>query len=297
MNTIGVLARPDLAAAGSAIRDLVTWLRARGKRACVEEATAALAGDSVEPGCIVASGPDMAALADALVVLGGDGTLLAASRLLDRPIPVLGVNFGSLGFLTEITLPELYPTLESVLSGRFNLEERRLLRARIRRAGREDTTADVLNDVVITKAGPSRIIDLDVLVDELFVSSFRADGIIVSSPTGSTAYNLAAGGPIVRPTLPAMVVTPICPHMLSNRPLVVGDDSRVEVRLRAARDVEVYTALDGQETLALTDGDGVVVTGSPHRLKLVKAPGRDYFEVLRTKLRWGDANIRGGRKG
>jgi NAD+ kinase len=292
MNTIGVLARPELAEAGPAIRELVAWLRARGRRACLEEATATLAGDAALADCLVASGPDMAALADALVVLGGDGTLLAASRLLDRPIPVLGVNFGSLGFLTEITLPELYPTLESVLGGQFDHEERRLLRAVVRRAGREETTADVLNDVVITKAGPSRIIELDVLVDDIFVSSFRADGIIVSSPTGSTAYNLAAGGPIVRPTLPAMVLTPICPHMLSNRPLVVGDDARVEVRLRAARDVEVYTALDGQETLALADGDGVMVTGSPHRLKLVKAPGRDYFEVLRTKLRWGEAGAR-----
>jgi len=292
MNTIGVLARADLAEAGPAIRELVGWLRERGRRACLDETTAALAGEGAEPGCLVASGADMAALADALVVLGGDGTLLAASRLLERPIPVLGVNFGSLGFLTEITLPELYPALEGVLTGRYEHEDRRLLRALVHRRGRADSTADVLNDVVITKAGPSRIIELDVSVDGLFVSSFRADGIIVSSPTGSTAYNLAAGGPIVRPTLPAMVVTPICPHMLSNRPLVVGDESRVEVRLRAARDVDVYTALDGQETLALNDGDGVMVTGSPLRLKLVKAPGRDYFEVLRTKLRWGEASAR-----
>jgi NAD+ kinase len=165
----------------------------------------------------------------------------------------------------------------------------------VRRRGRAEVAADVLNDVVITKAGPSRIIELDVVVDGLFVSSFRADGIIVSSPTGSTAYNLAAGGPLLHPALPAMVVTPICPHMLTNRPLVLDDESRVEVRLRAARDVEVYTALDGQETLALTDGDGVVVTGSSLRLNLVRAPGRDYFEILRTKLRWGEASGKGGR--
>jgi NAD+ kinase len=295
MNTIGVLARADLREAGPAIRELVAWLRERERRACLDEATAALAGPDVEPGCLVASGSDMAALADALVVLGGDGTLLAASRLLQRPIPVLGVNFGSLGFLTEITLPELYPTLEGVLAGRFENEDRRLLRAVVRRGSRPEVTADVLNDVVITKAGPSRIIELDVVVDGLFVSSFRADGIIVSSPTGSTAYNLAAGGPLLHPALPAMVVTPICPHMLTNRPLVLDDESRVEVRLRAARDVEVYTALDGQETLALSDGDGVLVTGSPLRLNLVRAPGRDYFEVLRTKLRWGEAGTRGGR--
>ena len=293
MNTIGVLARADLEEAGPVIKELVGWLRDRGRRACLDEATAALGGPGIEAGGnLIAPGKEVAALADALVVLGGDGTLLAASRLLERSIPVLGINFGSLGFLTEITLPELFPTLESVLEGRFEHEDRRLLRAVVHRQGREDVTVDVLNDVVITKAGPSRIIELDVVVDGRFVSSFRADGIIVSSPTGSTAYNLAAGGPILRPTLPAMVVTPICPHMLSNRPLVVGDEVRVEVRLRAARGVEVYTALDGQETFALTDGDGTVVTGSPVRLKLVTARGRDYFEVLRTKLKWGETGVR-----
>lgn len=289
MNTIGILARPDLKEAGAAIADLVAWLKARGVRACLEEATAGLVGAAGSEGCLVATGRDVAGLADALVVLGGDGTLLAASRLLEKPIPVLGVNFGSLGFLTEITLAELYPTLSGVLESRYQHEERRLLRAVVHRRGRPDVTADVLNDVVITKAGPSRIIELDVSVGGVFVSSFRADGIIVSSPTGSTAYNLAAGGPILSPTLPAIVITPICPHMLANRPLVVSDEARIEVRLRAAREVDVYAALDGQETFAFADDDSVVVTGSPRRLKLVKAPGRDYYEVLRTKLKWGDA--------
>jgi NAD+ kinase len=292
MTTIGILARPDLKDAGSTLRELVEWLCRRSVRVCLDDATAALGGESLTSECLVASGRDMAGLADALVVLGGDGTLLAASRLLDKPIPVLGVNFGSLGFLTEITLAELYPALEGVMEGRFDHEERRLLRAVVHRQGRPDVTSDVLNDVVITKAGPSRIIEVDVSVDGLFVSSFRADGIIVSSPTGSTAYNLAAGGPILHPTLPAVVVTPICPHMLTNRPLVVGDEARIEVRLRAGRDVEVYAALDGQETFAFADGDHVVVTGSPRRLKLVKAPGRDYYEVLRTKLKWGEAGAR-----
>jgi NAD+ kinase len=296
VSTIGILARADLQEAGPVVAELVAWLRERGDRPCLEEATAALGGPQVEPGCLVASGGELAGLADALVVLGGDGTLLAASRLLERPIPVLGVNFGSLGFLTEITLPELYPTLEGVLDGRFEHEDRRLLRAVVHRQGRDDVSEDVLNDVVVTKAGPSRIIEVDVVVDGLFVSSFRADGMIVSSPTGSTAYNLAAGGPILRPTLPAMVVTPICPHTLSNRPLVVSDESQVEVRLRAARGVEVYTALDGQETFALADGDGVTVTGSPLRLKLVTARGRDHFEVLRTKLKWGDSSANDRRR-
>jgi NAD+ kinase len=290
MNTIGILARPNLKEAGPAIAELVDWLRKRGKRACLEEATAALAGAKAGEGALVATGRDVAGLADALVVLGGDGTLLAASRLLEKPIPVLGVNFGSLGFLTEITLGELYGTLNGVLEGRYEHEERRLLRAVVARRGRPEVTVDVLNDVVITKAGPSRIIELDVSVGGVFVSSFRADGIIVSSPTGSTAYNLAAGGPILNPTLPAIVITPICPHMLSHRPLVVSEDSKIELRLRAAREVEVYAALDGQETFAFSDDDRVLVTASPRRLKLVKAQGRDYYAVLRSKLKWGEAN-------
>jgi NAD+ kinase len=289
MTTVGVFARPGLEQAGAVVSELASWLHARGVRVCLEEATATVGVADLAGGCLVASGRAMAEVSDALVVLGGDGTLLAASRLLERSIPVLGVNFGSLGFLTEITLGELYPSLEGVLEGRYEHDERRLLRAVIHRSGRDEQTADVLNDVVITKAGPSRIIEVDVVVDGLFVSSFRADGIIVSSPTGSTAYNLAAGGPILHPTLPAVVVTPICPHMLTNRPLVVSDESRIEVRLRAARDVEVYAALDGQETFAFSDGDYAAITGSPRRLKLVKASGRDYYQVLRSKLKWGEA--------
>ncbi len=289
MNTIGVLARPDLVAAGPVVRQLGEWLCARGVHVCTDEATAALAGGERHAGCTVVSGREAAARADVLVVLGGDGTLLAASRLLERPIPVLGVNFGSLGFLTEIAPGELLPTLAGVLEGRYQHEDRRLLRAVVKRRDRPEVTADVLNDVVITKAGPSRIIEVDARIDGLFVSSFRADGIVVSSPTGSTAYCLAAGGPILYPTLPAFVVTPICPHTLTNRPLVVGDSSQVELRLRDARDVEVYAALDGQETFAFADGDSVEVTGGPRRLRLVKAPGRDFYQVLRSKLKWGDA--------
>ena len=190
--------------------------------------------------------------------------------------------------LTEITMAELYPTLEGVLKGQYRYEERRLLRARVQREGAEDTTGDVLNDVVITKAALSRIIELDVTVDGLFVSAFRADGLIVSSPTGSTAYNLAAGGPIVHPALEAILLTPISPHMLTNRPLVINDHSAIEVRLREAREGEVHITLDGQRGFPLTGTDLVTVTRSPRSLRLVKA-SRDYFEVLRTKLKWGEA--------
>ncbi len=288
MSTVGVLVRPDLGQARPALQELVTWLERRGIEACLEERTAALAG--LKPGlaCAVASGRDVAARADVLVVLGGDGTLLAASHLVDRPVPVLGVNFGSLGFLTEITLAELYSTLESVLEGRYVFEERRMLRATVRRQGEPEVTGDVLNDVVITKAALSRIIELDVTVDSVFVSAFRADGLIISSTTGSTAYNLAAGGPILHPALPAMVLTPICPHMLTNRPLVVNDDSNVQVCLGRVQESEVHITFDGQRGFPVATGDVVSVTRSPRSLRLVKAPGRDYFKVLRTKLKWGE---------
>jgi NAD+ kinase len=289
--TIGILARPDLNEAGPVLRDLVAWLRERKVPVVLDEATAVLGGEAVGSACRVASGREVANAADALVVLGGDGTLLAASRLLDRSVPLLGVNFGSLGFLTEIGLAELYPALAAVLDGAYAHEERGLLHAVAKRAGHEDVGADVLNDVVITKAGPSRIIELEVRIDGSFVSAFRADGLIVSSPTGSTAYNLAAGGPILNPTLAATVLTPICPHMLTNRPLVVADTSTIEVGLSDGRGVEVYTAFDGQQSFALADGDTVTVTSSVRRLRLVKVPGRDYYEVLRRKLKWGEQGV------
>jgi len=291
VSRVGVLARADLGEAGPTLRDLIHWLTARGIAVCLEERTARLVVD-LAPTCTVAAAKDVAENADALVVLGGDGTLLAASHAVGKPIPVLGVNFGSLGFLTEITLPELYPALEGVLAGSYRYEERRMLRAVVRREGRPESSGDVLNDVVITKASFSRIIELEVAVDGAFVSSFRADGLIVSSPTGSTAYNLAAGGPILHPALPAIVLTPICPHMLSNRPLVLGDEVSVEVRLRDARDGDVQITLDGQQGFPLAPRDTVTVTRSPHGLRLVKSPARDYFEVLRTKLKWGEPTAR-----
>jgi len=291
MTTVGVLARPRLVQAGTLLRELVAWLNERDVRVMVEERTAGLM-DPGANGCTVAEGRAVAEAADVIVVLGGDGTLLAASHLLESPtVPIVGVNFGSLGFLTEITLPEVYPTLESVLDGGYEYEDRRMLRATVRRPGQPDAVGDVLNDVVITKAVVSRIIELEVTVDGLFVSAFRADGLIISSPTGSTAYNLAAGGPILHPSLPAVVLTPICPHMLTNRPLVIRDEGVIEVHLHT-KDVEVHITLDGQRGFPMTSQDSVVVTRSPRTLRLVKAVGRDYYEVLRTKLKWGDASRR-----
>jgi NAD+ kinase len=294
VSAIGVIARPDLAEAAPVLRELVRWLGQRQVKVVLEERTAALADGGASGEWTLAPGREVAAQVDAVVVLGGDGTLLGASRLIPPgcPIPVLGVNFGSLGFLTEITLAELYPTLESLLEGRYRYEERRMLRGLVRRDGHADVTDDALNDVVVTKATLSRIIELDVSVDGLYVSTFRADGLIVSSPTGSTAYNLAAGGPILYPTLPAIVLTPICPHMLTNRPLVVSDGSAIEVRLRAPQDGEVHLTFDGQRGFPLTRRDSVRVTRSPRTLRLVTAASRDYFAVLRAKLKWGESTVR-----
>jgi NAD+ kinase len=291
VSTVGILARPDLGQAAPTLRDLVRWLRERGVGVGLEERTARLVQDLAAT-CTVGTGREVAQQADALVVLGGDGTLLASSHVVQKPIPVLGVNFGSLGFLTEITLPELYPALEGVLGGTYRYEERRMLHAEVTRGGKQESAGDVLNDVAIAKAAFSRIIELDVAVDGAFVSSFRADGLIISTPTGSTAYNLAAGGPILHPTLPAVVLTPICPHMLSNRPLVLGDGVTIEVSLREARDGDVQITLDGQQGFPLGPRDAVTVTRSAHAIRLVKAPERDYFEVLRTKLKWGEPTAR-----
>jgi NAD+ kinase len=295
VRTIGVIARPDLAheQAAPILNELAGFLARRGVAVWLERATAALA-PGLAPGlATVVEARELGLAADAIVVLGGDGTLLAASHLIERDdVPLIGVNFGSLGFLTEITLPDLYPVLDRVIGGDYPYEERSRLRAVIGGTGERHVTGDVLNEVVITKAGAlSRIVELDVNVDGAFVSAFRADGLIVASPTGSTAYSLAAGGPILHPSLAAIVVTPISPHMLTNRPLVLGHEAVIEVRLRS-REVEVHVTLDGQQSVALSPDDVVTITRSPRRLRLAVSPTRDFYDVLRTKLRWGEASTR-----
>lgn len=262
---------------------------------CLEARSAALLDGALEGLCSVSEAEDVGRQADILVVLGGDGTLLGTSHLIERSeVPVIGVNFGRLGFLTELMPSELLPAIDAALAGDCAYEERRMLRAVIRSADGREERGDALNDVVVSRTGLlSRIIELDVVVDGLFVSSFRADGLIVASPTGSTAYSLAAGGPILQPSLHAVVITPICPHTLTHRPLVLGDDSCVEIWIAAA-EVEINVNLDGQRSLPLTPGSRVSVTRSPRTLRLVRAPKRAYYEVLRTKLRWGETGKRGG---
>jgi NAD+ kinase len=232
-------------------------------------------------------GRSIPALVDLIVVLGGDGTLISVARLVgELRTPILGVNMGSLGFLTEITRSELYSVLEQVLSGNFDVSERMRLDAVIRREDEEVGRFRVLNDVVINKGALARIIDMEASIDEAYLTTFKADGLIVATPTGSTAYNLAAGGPIIYPGNHCLVISPICPHMLTNRPIIVSDEAVIRIEVKFQDEDVVFTA-DGQVGMPLQGGDVVELRKSRHGTLLVKSPSKDYFEVLRTKLSWG----------
>jgi NAD+ kinase len=286
---IGLVAKGGLQAAASVLAELAGWLDAREVVPVFETETAALAG--LPPGRPTLGRDELAADVDLVVVLGGDGTLLGmADRIAQAgvDIPILGVNFGSLGFLTEVPLPELYPALEAVLDGTAPEEPRLMLHARAERAGRPFAEHDALNDIVVTRGALSRIIDLSMTVGEEFVSRFRADGLIVATPTGSTAYNLAAGGPIVHPAVPALVVTPIAPHTLTNRPVVIPAGRAVRVRpVTDGSPLEIFVTVDGQQGFQLEPDDELIVEPSPRCLRLIRASSRTYFEVLREKLKWG----------
>jgi NAD+ kinase len=276
-------------AAAGVLRELAAWLDARGIAVLFETETAKLAG--VQPGHSTTSSDDLPRACDLIVLLGGDGTLIGMARRIARAavdVPIAGVNFGSLGFLTEITLDELYPSLDAVLAGTAEIDERMMLCAQTVRGGRVHQEELVLNDVVITKAALSRIIELSVSVDDKTVMRVRADGLIVATPTGSTAYNLAAGGPIVHPVVDAVLLTPIAPHMLTNRPLVVAGTSEIAVEPDMNGNDEVFVTFDGQSGHALQAGDIVTIRRSDRPLRLVRSSSRTYFDVLRQKLKWGE---------
>ncbi len=227
--------------------------------------------------------------ADLVVVLGGDGTLIHAAALLGgRPVPILGVNMGSLGFMTEVPQSELYATLELVLAGKAKVSERMKLRVHLHRGGRSERAldAEVLNDVVISKSALSRMAELDTRCSGESITTYKADGVIVATPTGSTAYALAANGPIMYPTMRGVIIAPICPHTLTQRPLVVPDDENIEIIL--VNDTEVYLTLDGQKGMPLERGDRVQVKQSYNRVLLVRNPKMNFFGILRAKLRWGE---------
>jgi NAD+ kinase len=225
---------------------------------------------------------------DLVVVLGGDGTLLGAARKVGRyGLPILGINLGGLGFLTEIPVEMLYQDMEKVINGEISIEPRLMLQASVLRSGEEKCRFIVLNDVVINKGALARIIDLKVSVDNHFLTTFRADGLILSTPTGSTGYNLSAGGPILYPDLEALILTPICPFTMTHRPIIVPDTSVIEVQMGESSE-EVILTFDGQVGFDLVDNDRVIVSKSEKKLKLIKSPDQDYYDILRTKLKWGE---------
>jgi len=284
MKRIGIVAKIDRPEAKSVVPELVEWLTGRGLQVVLEKETAAL----YPKAATAARKADLPAQADLLIVLGGDGTLLSMARLVgDLSVPILGVNLGGLGFLTATTLDELFPALETLLAGRMMVDERMMLLARVLRQGEQLSEYVALNDVVITKSAMSRIIDLAVSVEGQAATDYRADGLIVSTPTGSTAYCLSAGGPIVYPTMDAMVLTPICSHTLTNRPIVLPASLPIEVTL-LTENQDVMLTLDGQVGFALKARDTVEIRQATPRIRLVRFPQKHFFSVLRTKLKWGE---------
>ncbi|MBE9503594.1 MAG: NAD(+)/NADH kinase [Proteobacteria bacterium] len=281
MKKIGVILKKNKPEAVELAHKLAPWFEERGIEAFFEHEVANELG--LENGHGKSEIPD---LVDLIIVLGGDGTLLSVARLVGSTcVPILGVNLGSLGFLTEITVEELFPMLEKIMGGDFELEERMMLRASIYRHGELITSYSALNDVVINKGAIARIIDLEATIDDQYLTLYRVDGLIISTPTGSTGYSLAAAGPIVYPSLHAMIITPICPFTLNNRPIMIPDNSKVKVTLKT-ENVDHLLTMDGQVTFALKAGDMVEVYKADSCINLIKSPYRDYYEVLRTKLKW-----------
>ena len=285
MKTIGILAKPNFPGVVATLQGLVPWLREREKEPLLDPLitsfpigghTANLKFGSVDQG-------------DMLLVVGGDGTMLRAARLVARhPIPILGINVGGLGFLTEITPDHVYPALEKVFRGEFEVEERLMIHSRVC-SGTElvvDTIA--LNDVVISKGTLAGMVKLEISVGEEFLTAIRGDGLIISTPTGSTGYSLSSGGPIVNPSVHAMILTPISPHMLTNRPIVVPQSEVVQVVLRSV-DEGVVASADGQSGYPLHEGDSVTVQASDTRARFIRFPDKTFYQVLRQKLKWGES--------
>ncbi len=283
LKTIGVFVGPQKPEALMVVRDLREWCKQRGID------LRAVGSAAHQAGCaqLAEENGELKEDVDLIVVLGGDGTMLGAARLVGaRQIPVLGVNFGWLGYLTEFTLDEMFSALDGLLDGKFSVDRRILLEVDLNRDGKILASHRALNDAVVNKGVPVRMIELECYIDGMFVNSFRADGMIVATPTGSTAYSLSAGGPIVYPSMNAIILTPICPHMLSNRPVVVSGESVVEIVFKSAGDGLVLT-IDGQLGVNLTPDDRITLRRSKTTFDLVRPTNRNYFEVLRTKLKWG----------
>lgn len=281
IRTVGLVAKYEEPKAADMVRWLVPWLKEKKRRVLVETGL-------YKNGARSCSKQEMAKKADLIVVLGGDGTLLSVARLVERPkVPILGVNLGGLGFITEVAVDELETVLEETLDGHYTVEKRMTLAVELHRKRVKPKKFRVLNDAVITKGARSRIIDLETHVGREYLCTYRADGLIISTPTGSTAYSLAAGGPILYPSLGAILLCPICPHTLTNRPIVVSSKSTIRVTLRSAGDT-VFLSPDGQQGMQLQDGDVIEVSDYGVPVSLIRMPSRGYFEILRNKLKWGE---------
>jgi NAD+ kinase len=282
MKKIGIICKPGRPEPEEILRELLPWLKGKGYETFVDrEAAAALN----IPGF---TRSEIAYAVDVVFVLGGDGTMLSVSRsVAEKGVPILGINLGSMGFITEINKDELYDVVDRILAGDCAIEERLMLTAKILRAGEEISGYTVLNDVVINKGALARIIDMETFINGKYVTTFKADGLIVSTPTGSTAYSLSASGPIIYPTLDSIVLTPICPHTLTNRPILLPHDFRIEVALRTLSE-DVYLTLDGQIGAPLRMDDVIEISQAEYKTRLLIPYERDYFEILRNKLRWGE---------
>lgn len=281
---VGIFSKPKKAEVAEIVPDLVQWLSERGVESLLDKETGAALCRSE----LCQSRNEIAAQIDLALVLGGDGTLLATARALRlKPVPILAVNLGGLGFLTVITVEELYATLDAVLAGQFKSERRVQIEAEVLRSGEVISTFLALNDVVLNKGAIARVLDFDVWVDGEFVSTYKSDGLIVSTPTGSTAYSLAAGGPVILPSVHAFIITPICAHTLTNRPVVVPDSVAIEIAVKTQRE-SVYLTVDGQVAIAVRSDDSVRMRKASTWVEIIQPVGKSFYEILRQKLKWGE---------
>lgn len=286
IKSVGIVVKPNNQEAWRTACELSEWLEKRGIALVGKPHEEAERSDA-SCGIDLTRTEKFKFEADLVVVLGGDGTMISTARLTgDRETLVLGINYGSLGYLTEFRIEEMYAALETILAGNYEIDSRVMLDVEHLRDGVKTASGRVLNDVVINKAVLARIIEIEVNLNNQFVNDFRADGLIVSTPTGSTAYNLSAGGPIVYPTMNAVVLTPICPFTLTNRPIVMPDNAEINLRLKNESDGVVLT-LDGQVGHSMQVGDTVTIRKSATNFNLVQPSNRNYFDVLRNKLKWG----------
>jgi NAD+ kinase len=282
IRSIGLCLKPDQPQLGVVVRELQKWLRDHGVEVLLGREAAQATGQEGM------ARRELAEHVDLVVVRGGDGTLLAVARAVgERSVPILGVNLGTLGFLAEISQDELFPTLEDVLADRFRVETRMRLDVRVEHGDRQLGRYLALNDAVIAKTALSRMIDLETWTDDVEVTTYHGDGLIVATPTGSSAYSLSAGGPLLLPGIGAIVLTPICPHALTQRPIVLPASCRVEIKISDTRGSEVHLTVDGQVGRQLRDGDRVTLCASEAPLQMLVPPDRNRFEVMRNKLRWG----------